>query len=407
MDRFLKFFQLTKVDEAQRIVYGLVTAEREDKDGEWCHYDSTVPQYKAVNDEMGKATDGANIMPLREMHQLHAVGAGKSIEFDDSKKEIRMAFKVVEDSTWKKVMEKVLTGFSQGGRYIKKWKEDGRNYYTAEPGEVSLVDNPCLSGAIIEYAKADGTVESFKVPDPPLARLTDADIDRLSKAVADSILGTHAKEIDAALAERMRQQSAAKGENMKPEQIALCAKALGITVEEFTKQFITSDILDKGARGMAAVHGHLETLHEHHAEMGKCHKAMGGHHEKMGTHIEKCMKAVSDVMGSEGEKGEKAFKALLDELAAAKKTAEEIKDDLNKGASMKTEEVQALIDAAVTKTTETLTKAFDDKIKKLEDGLAPANGNTGGAVLKLFGRDGKEIATTDAAKAHSAFGGAV
>ena len=258
MDRFLKFFQLTKVDEAQRIVYGLVTAERVDKDGETCHYESTVPQYKAVNDEMGKASDGQNIMPLREMHQLHAVGAGKSIDFDDAKKEIRMAFKVVEDSTWKKVMEKVLTGFSQGGRYIKRWKEGDKTFYTAEPGEVSLVDNPCLSGAIIEYAKADGTVESFKVPDPPLARLTDADVQRLAKALADSVLSTHSKDLDAALAERMRQLDAAKGEPMNKDQIAKCAAALGITPEEFTKTYIEGDALEKGKKGLAALHAHLK-----------------------------------------------------------------------------------------------------------------------------------------------------
>ena len=92
MDRFLKYFQLVKVDEAQRIVYGVVTAEQEDRDGEICEYSSTKPQYEKVNAEMSKASDGENIMPLREMHQLHAVGAGKSIDFDDATKTIRMGF---------------------------------------------------------------------------------------------------------------------------------------------------------------------------------------------------------------------------------------------------------------------------------------------------------------------------
>lgn len=393
MDRFLKFFALTKVDEAQRIVYGLVTAEREDKDGETCHYDSTVPQYKTVNDEMGKATDGQNIMPLREMHQLKAIGAGKSIEFDDSTKEIRMSFKVVDDDAWKKVCEKVLTGFSQGGRYLKRWTEGGKKYYTAEPGEVSLVDNPCLRGAVIEYAKADGTVETFQVPDPPLARLTDFDIERLAKAIGDSVLGTQAQKIDAAIAEGVRKLDAAKGDPMNKEQIAKCAAALGITPEEFTKQFIESDLIGKGAKGMAAVHSHLETMAGHHAEMGKCHKAFGGLHEKMGSHIEKCMKAASDVMGSEGEKGEKAFQALLDEL----KKAAEVSVEAVKESGMKTEEVQKLIDESVKKALEIQAKEFDEKLGK---SLAPNNGGTN-VHLSLVDRDGKVLSKADAADAHN------
>lgn len=402
MDRFLKFFALTKVDEAQRIVYGLVTAEREDKEGETCHYDSTVPQYKAVNDEMGKATDGQNIMPLREMHQLKAIGAGKSIEFDDSTKEIRMSFKVVDDDAWKKVCEKVLTGFSQGGRYLKRWTEGGKKYYTAEPGEVSLVDNPCLRGAVIEYAKADGTVETYAVPEPTIATLTQS-ILYLSKAYRDLVLNTSTEKINDAIAEGVRKLdaankyytagTAAKGEVMNKEQIAKCAAALGITPEEFTKQFIESDLIGKGAKGMAAVHSHLETMAGHHAEMGKCHKAFGGLHEKMGSHIEKCMKAASDVMGSEGEKGEKAFQALVDEL----KKAAEVSAEAAKESGMKTEEVQKLIDESVKKALEIQAKEFDEKLGK---SLAPNNGGTN-VHLSLVDRDGKVLSKADAADAHN------
>jgi hypothetical protein len=414
VDRFLKVFPIVKVDIAQRMIYGLVTAEREDKDGETCHYDSTVPEYKAFNDEMSKMSDGQNIMPLREMHQLHAVGAGKSIDFDDAKKEIRLGFKVIEESTWQKVQEKVLLAFSQGGSYIKRWTEGKTRFYTARPGETSLVDNPCLTGAVIEYVKADGSIERYKIPDPPLARLTEADVQSIGKALADSILGTQAEKIDAAIVERMRQLNAAKGEDMNKDQIVKCAAALGITVEEFTKQFVEGDALGKGAKGMAAVHSHLETLSEHHGEMGKLHKSMGSLHDKMGSHIEKCMKAASDVMGSEGEKGEKAFKALLDELKAAaatpdemvsigktadgvevfrKKTDKEVKlEDLSKGVSMKPEEVNKLIaDALAKQATE-----FDEKLSKT---LAPNNGGTGAQITQLIGRDGKVIekaATSDA-----------
>lgn len=176
-----KFLPLVKIDEAQRIVFGKVTAEAPDRDGEICHYVTTAPGYKAMNEEFSKATDGKSIAPLREMHTLSAVGVGKSIVFDDSNKAILMGFKVVDDNAWKKVQEGVYTGFSQGGDYAKKWQgawTDGKTYtwYTAVPGEVSLVDNPCLESARFEYVKADGSSEmrKFKSADESSVAIVDA-----------------------------------------------------------------------------------------------------------------------------------------------------------------------------------------------------------------------------------------
>jgi hypothetical protein len=458
VDIFLKFFRLVKVDEPKRMVYGLVTAEREDRDGETCHYATTKTQYESVNAEMGKASDGDNIMPLREMHQLNAVGAGKEIAFDDAQKSIRMGFKVVDDSAWKKVLEKVLLGFSQGGRYLKRWTENGVNYYTAQPGEVSLVDNPCLPGAFIEYVKADGHVELFKTPE---SKLSDDDIDRLVKALlsksaktkrvagedltssAFAYVGdaddpstwklpikfsteektkshirnalarfshtdlpegakskalariraaakehgidvtTEAKKIFAVweylhadalgkgmytvaqvaqvldtlnwivrdlacereiegdastapddlntvledlvtffvelVAEETGEILAAPGLArkiaMNPEQIKKCAAALGISEEDFKKQFVEADALAKAKKGLTALHGHLQKAVEHHAKMSEAHEKLGAMHKAHAEHLAKCMKAAKDVMG-DGEDADKALKTLLDELGA-------------------------------------------------------------------------------------------
>jgi hypothetical protein len=160
------FCPLVKVDVAKREVWGIVTAESPDKEGEICDYDTTVPYYKDMVEEMSKATDGANIFPLRVMHGLKVAGKGISIEFRDNKKEIYMGFKVVDDNEWKLVQENVYTGFSQGGRYIKRWADGDFVRYTAKPGEVSLVDVPCLTRAHFDYVKADGSVEmrKFSIP---------------------------------------------------------------------------------------------------------------------------------------------------------------------------------------------------------------------------------------------------
>src|SRR5208282_4113860 len=156
------FCPLVKVDEAKREVWTVVTAQVKDRDGETCHYKTTVPYYKNVIDEMSKASDGKNIFPLREMHGLSAAGKGIDIQFRDKEQEIYMGFKVVDNDAWNKVIEGVYTGVSQGGRYVKKWVEDDIKYYTAKPIEVSLVDMPCLERAHFDFIRADGTLEIRK-----------------------------------------------------------------------------------------------------------------------------------------------------------------------------------------------------------------------------------------------------
>ncbi len=162
LDEVQFFCPLVKVDAKKREVWGVVTAEIPDRDNEICDYESTAPYYKALVEEMGKASDGANILPLRAMHGLIAAGKGIGIEFRDESKQIFMGFKVVDPVEWLKVEESVYTGFSQGGRYIKKWKDGEYTKYTAKPSEVSLVDIPCLPTATFEYVKADGSSEIRK-----------------------------------------------------------------------------------------------------------------------------------------------------------------------------------------------------------------------------------------------------
>lgn len=163
---YRKFIPFVKVDAARREVSGIVTAEVPDKDDEVCDYDKSKPYYQAVIDEMSKATGGKNFFPLREMHQLSAVGKCLGFEFKDRDREIHMTFKVVDDDAWKKVDEGVYTGFSQGGRKVGDQSPDpvykGCMRYVADPSEVSLVDNPCLGVAHFTYVKADSTVEIRK-----------------------------------------------------------------------------------------------------------------------------------------------------------------------------------------------------------------------------------------------------
>lgn len=48
MSALRMFIPITKVDAAQRLVYGLATAELEDRAGEICDYASTKPLYEEM-----------------------------------------------------------------------------------------------------------------------------------------------------------------------------------------------------------------------------------------------------------------------------------------------------------------------------------------------------------------------
>src|SRR6185295_12168500 len=135
------FIPITKVDAAQRLVYGLATAEKVDRSGEVCDYETTKPFYEKWSGDIAKSTDGKSLGNVRAMHGKVAAGKVTAINFNDTDKQIEICAKVVDDNEWKKVEEGVYTGFSQGGAYVKRWKtDDGVQKYTADPGEISLVD---------------------------------------------------------------------------------------------------------------------------------------------------------------------------------------------------------------------------------------------------------------------------
>ncbi|HUB65220.1 MAG TPA: hypothetical protein VL996_12405 [Methylocella sp.] len=154
------FIPITKVDAVRRRVYGLATAEREDRAGEICDYASTKPLYEKWSAEIAKSTRGKSLGNLRAMHGPVAAGKVTEITFNDAEKQIEICAKVVDDAEWAKVLEGVYTGFSQGGSYERRWTDaEGHTRYTAAPSEISLVDLPCLPEATFEMIKADGTSE--------------------------------------------------------------------------------------------------------------------------------------------------------------------------------------------------------------------------------------------------------
>lgn len=162
MKKIQLFAAITKVDELKREVWGLATAEVVDKDGEIFDYASSKPYFQDWSREISDATSGRSLGNVREMHRSSAVGKLVDLAFDDERKTIAVGAKIVDDAAWEKCVEGVYTGFSIGGRYVNLWPDGEFLRFTAQPVEISVVDNPAVPNAHFTAIKADGSTEVRK-----------------------------------------------------------------------------------------------------------------------------------------------------------------------------------------------------------------------------------------------------
>ncbi len=154
------FAPITKVDVEKREVWGRAVWEVPDKAHEIFDYATSAPLFRAWSADFEKATDGKSLGNVRAMHGKVAAGKLIAIDFNDSELAIDIGTKIVDDAEWAKVEEGVYTGFSIGGEYLKRWKDGDLTRYTAQPAEISIVDNPCVPGATFTMIKADGASEA-------------------------------------------------------------------------------------------------------------------------------------------------------------------------------------------------------------------------------------------------------
>lgn len=165
MEKVAIFVPLTKVDVAKRLVYGTAVMEKPDRVNEIFDYASSKPYIEAWSNEVHKTSDGKSKGNLRAMHNKIAAGKLTELVCDDVRKAVDVVAEVVDDDEWKKVEAGVYTGFSIGGKYVRKWADPdqpGMKRYTADPVEMSLADLPQIPGTTFEIQKADGSSELRK-----------------------------------------------------------------------------------------------------------------------------------------------------------------------------------------------------------------------------------------------------
>lgn len=137
----LNFFaKIDRVDADERMVYGYVSTEALDGDGE-------IVEKAAVREAWD---DYARYGNIREMHGPSAAGVMKVFRHDD--KGTWIGAKIVDDSAWAKVVEGVYKGFSIGGRKLSKI---GNRIKKVLIREISLADRPANPEAVFTLFKID------------------------------------------------------------------------------------------------------------------------------------------------------------------------------------------------------------------------------------------------------------
>lgn len=153
---------ISKIDEEQRMVYGVATSEMLDHQGDIVDY------------EASKAAFSNWLGNIREMHQPVAVGKAIDIQFDDENKQVIIGAKISEsadgENAWIKIKEGVLNGYSIGGDIHRVKKEVAKNASGDEVAarrvveyslaETSLVDSPANPEALFVMVKSiDGNLQ--------------------------------------------------------------------------------------------------------------------------------------------------------------------------------------------------------------------------------------------------------
>ena len=385
MSKFHKFAPLLKIEEqtdGTLLVHSLITAQQPDLDKEVCDYATTKEFYaKRGAENLAKTSVPGmtpSVMPIREMHQLKAIGAGRSIEYNDSAKTIHGLTHIVEPTAVLKFRSGVLIGFSQGGEYVKKWDDPdfpGCVRYTADPFEWSAVDAPCLPSAVVDsmkgqrvaLMKAGGSIEEITLVIPTSeARRVDRITELLKRAVsdrdrkaitracakialkkgmyevgwlADIVEGLNWLCLQSEFERDLEDDGSKVPDGLREAWLELLAQFKAMAIEEADEMAAAGGKGEKGMKitdqaGLTKAAKSISDLLDKHMEMHKgLHEKIESTlskdhpiakaHQAMMDHCEKCQKSAKDAMaGEDGEsEADKAAKAAKDAADAVAKAA--------------------------------------------------------------------------------------
>lgn len=166
------FAKTVETEDGGREVYGFATLETKDKSGEIADFNGTLKAFEKWSNDTEQRTGGKSKGNVRVMHQ--PITAGKTIDWkptetvikDDAGQEqtvkgiwVGAYIPPTKPDVIRDIDEGILSAFSIGGSYQKRWWDDQSQAFRFIPelSEYSLVDNPCVPGADITQviAKSD------------------------------------------------------------------------------------------------------------------------------------------------------------------------------------------------------------------------------------------------------------
>ncbi len=170
MKELRKFVPVLKLDEATHTVYGCVSSEAIDSEGEIADYAGTKAAFQKWSaDQLAKTTAAGqepSLGNIRVMHQVEVGGKVTALDFDDAAKRIMLRTQPVSDEVWEMLKGGYLTGYSLGGKYASREPEmlNGREVFRYVPvlAETSYVDMPANPDAVFTLVRADGSMELRK-----------------------------------------------------------------------------------------------------------------------------------------------------------------------------------------------------------------------------------------------------
>ena len=283
MEKMNLFAQITKVNAETGEVHGRITQELPDAAGEVMDYLTSRPYFESWSQQASDATGGLSKGNVRAMHGKVAAGKLTEINFLDEQKAVDVVAKIVDPAERQKCIEGVYTGFSIGGKYAKRWQDGDLWRYTAQPSEVSLVDNPCLKAARFTLVKADGTEEEVELgkggpgsgPKPGQGRGADKASEKAHEAG------------QAAFALKVTDVKSASNAANAHDKVAGLHQAAAKANQERSESIKGSKPLASKAYGRAA-EGHIRSA-ENHKQVASDFRALAAKHTKAdeGGEIEK------------------------------------------------------------------------------------------------------------------------
>ena len=164
----------TQIDLEHHTVSGTFISEEPNNLDQIFDYATSKPLIAKWSRHFQEVTNGTSFGNVRAMHGSDAIGIITVLKFDDKGKRVYGTAHITDDDEWKKVVEKVYTGFSMGGDSKGAlWKDKiatakyGRliKRYTFVPRELSLCDKGRIPGTeFTEIHNAD--TQEDHMPDP-------------------------------------------------------------------------------------------------------------------------------------------------------------------------------------------------------------------------------------------------